>query len=329
MATIDILAIVDTETILSTNGANSDPQKPTNASPGTVYLVTQQGKAMSGINSGSLKLSAEIGDEIRWQVVSATLSSEYTVLLYGFEEAEGGDLLSPPQEVATQAQTPLPNLQDPLHPTTQTIEVYYWSSTVKQPGSATYGFNFMILDRHNAIKGYYAWNIAIEISSHTRADGITVALQSDIGNFMALCNGCIPNSTEPGSILVSVPEDALAKSPQALFTIQKLSNGKYALQASNGNYIARCNACIPGAAYPDSIFAFVSPDTLMQTPAAQFALQRLENGKYALQADSGNYVARCNECMPEVTSADGVFVHTPPDELMNSPYAQWNVMIIP
>jgi hypothetical protein len=104
---------------------------------------------------------------------------------------------------------------------------------------------------------------------------------------------------------------------------------KIAIRSDSGNYLARCNSCVPGAAYPDAAFVHVSQGELMASPWAQFFLERLDNGKYALQADSGNYVARCNNCVPDAAYPDAAFVHVSQGELMASPWAHWDIIILP
>ncbi len=159
--------------------------------------------------------------------------------------------------------------------------------------------------------------------------GIRVALKADSGNFLARCNNCIPNAAYPDSAFVHVSPAQLAGSPWAQFTIQHLDNGKYAFQADSGNYLSRCNNCIPNEAYPDSAFIHVPPAELAGSPWAQFTLQLLENGKYALKADSGNYLARCNNCIPGAAYPDSAFIHVPPSDLAGSPWAQWQIIILP
>lgn len=164
MAQIDVMSVIDTQTIISTYGKNSDPNNPRQVSANMIYMVTRQGNALGGNGGGELNIGAETGDQIRWQATSATLDSEYNVIFYSFVATGGGNLISTPQANLAQMKTPLPNPQDPLHPTTQTVQVYYWSSNVNQPGRVTYHFNFMILDRHGNVQGYYWWDPFITIS---------------------------------------------------------------------------------------------------------------------------------------------------------------------
>ncbi len=158
---------------------------------------------------------------------------------------------------------------------------------------------------------------------------IKVSLKADSGNYLARCNNCISGGAYPDSAFVHVPEAQLMNSPWAQFILKKLDNGKYALKADSGNYLARCNNCISGGAYPDSAFVHVPEAQLMSSPWAQFTLRKLSNGKYALKADSGNYLARCNNCISGGAYPDSAFVHVPEAQLMSSPWAQWEIGLIP
>jgi hypothetical protein len=107
--------------------------------------------------------------------------------------------------------------------------------------------------------------------------------------------------------------------------LEKLGNGNYVLKSvDSGKYAARCNNCIPGGAYPDSVFVHVTDPNQAY---AQWKLERLPNGKYAfMSADSGKYAARCNNCAPGAAYPDNVFVH---ETNVNAAWAQWEIIIIP
>ena len=49
--------------------------------------------------------------------------------------------------------------------------------------------------------------------------------------------------------------------------------------------------------------------------------------KVTLKADSGNYLARCNNCIPNAAYPDSAFVHVKEAEVMNAPWAQWQIII--
>ena len=157
---------------------------------------------------------------------------------------------------------------------------------------------------------------------------VRIALKADSGNYLGRCNSCVPGGTYQDSAFVHVTQAQLASSPYAQFSLQRLANGKYALQADTGNYLGRCNSCVPGGAYADGSFVHVSPATLPSAPYAQFDLQRLANGKYALQTDTGFYLGRCNGCVPNGAYPDSAFMHVPPGQLPSSPWAQWELVVL-
>lgn len=164
---IDVLIAIDAETIISQLGTNTDPNNPAQVTDATlIYMVTKQADAMSGNAGNELNIKAETEDVIRWRETSLSLNSDYVGILYGFQQTGGGDqLISPPTPLQATVTTPLPNPADPLHPTTQQIENYFWETTVLNPGTVTYHFKFMIIDRHSKVLGYYWWDPFITISA--------------------------------------------------------------------------------------------------------------------------------------------------------------------
>jgi hypothetical protein len=97
------------------------------------------------------------------------------------------------------------------------------------------------------------------------------------------------------------------------------------LQSDSGNYLGRCNDCVPGGSFPDSAFVHVPESDLDESPWARFAMKKLPNGKYAFQSDSGKYLGRCNQCVPGASNPDSAFVHVLQKDLMKSPFAQFDV----
>lgn len=167
----------------------------------------------------------------------------------------------------------------------------------------------------------YLSTIAVTIQAE-----IKVALQADTSKFLARCNNCIPKGAKANNAFVHA--DSLQPA-YAQFVLEKLENGKYALKSDTGAYLARCRNCVPGGAYPDNAGVHVSSDKLPTAPYAQFELTRLENGKYTLKADTGNYLARCNNCIPGGAYPDSAFIHVSKDKVKTAPYAQWDIIIIP
>jgi hypothetical protein len=154
--------------------------------------------------------------------------------------------------------------------------------------------------------------------------GRKVAFQGDTGLWFGRCNGCQrpADGKLQDTVTVHIPNPAGA--PYAWFDVVDAGNGKVALKADTGNYIARCQGCIVGATYPNSLTVHVSGAA--PPPAyAQFTPEKLANGKIALKADTGLYLARCRGCSPNAAYPDTVTIHSanPSQE----PWAQWTLQI--
>ena len=162
---IDVLVAVDTDTIISKYGTNTDSTNPVQITdPSLIFMITKQADAVSGNAGSELKIGAKTLDTIRWRETSLSLNAVYSTLLYKFVSSSGEDLISPPTPLLAEVQDPLPDPSNPTSPKTQTIESYFWNSTVLKAGNVTYHFNFMILDRTGAVQGYYWWDPYIQIT---------------------------------------------------------------------------------------------------------------------------------------------------------------------
>ncbi|ETV81041.1 hypothetical protein H257_05661 [Aphanomyces astaci] len=149
-------------------------------------------------------------------------------------------------------------------------------------------------------------------------DGDLISLRADTDLFMGRCDGCVPGGAYQDSAFVHVsdPKDA----PWAQWKVFNTLDGKLVLQADTGKFLGRCNNCAPGAAYPDE--AFVHVEDWHTSPWAQWVCVDAGNGKIALQADSGRYLARCNSCLPGAYP-NAAFVHA---TSVSEAYAQWTVV---
>jgi nematocidal protein AidA len=161
---IDILIAIDAETIIASYPSGT-AATPTSIDTPLIYMMVAQDDAVFGEGSKELKIRAKTLDVIRWRETTLALNGNYYGILYKFFALKGGELLSPPEPLMAAVQTPLPDPDDPLHPKIQTVNSYFWSTTVLMAGSTTYAFNFMVLDRSNNVLGYYFWDPFITISA--------------------------------------------------------------------------------------------------------------------------------------------------------------------
>ncbi|CAK4096228.1 unnamed protein product, partial [Aphanomyces euteiches] len=141
---------------------------------------------------------------------------------------------------------------------------------------------------------------------------------ADTGKYVTRCRNCVVGAAYPDSVNFQTPINS--GTPYSYWTIVDAGNGKIALKGDLGNFLARCNNCVPGAAYPDEAFVHVSD--WRSGPWAQWTCEDADNGKIALKADSGKYLARCNNCLKS-GPADAAFVHA--DTWKSSPWAQFEV----
>lgn len=161
----------------------------------------------------------------------------------------------------------------------------------------------------------------VPVISH--AEEVTVALQSDSGAWFSRCNNC--QKTVDGTLDDTITVHS--KTPTvgyAQFRLIQLGNGKIALKADTGKFVARCRGCIAGRGQPDFITVHVGDEN--PPDYAQFTPELLTNGKYALKADTGKYLARCNGCSPGAAYPDAVTVHA--SDPYKEAYAQWNIIPI-
>ncbi|KAF0683873.1 Aste57867_24099 [Aphanomyces stellatus] len=148
-------------------------------------------------------------------------------------------------------------------------------------------------------------------------DGDIVTLRSDSNNYLARCRGCIPNAKYSDSAFIHVT--ATANAPWANWKVFNTGTGKLVFQSDSGTYLARCNGCAPGATTPNQ--AFVHVGNWNNQPWAQWTCIDVGGGKVALQADSGNYLARCNSCEAGGAYPDSATVHV--TAYQGKPWAQW------
>ena len=108
----------------------------------------------------------------------------------------------------------------------------------------------------------------------------------------------------------------------AIWNLVKLGGNKVAFQADTGNYLARCNGCWDGGAYPDSAFVHDPANT---DSWSSWNYQRNSDGSYSFLSDNGKYLARCNGCVPGGAKPDFAFVH---DASPNDPWSRWNIVYV-
>lgn len=162
---IDILMAVDADSIVSSYPPGTS-SRPTSIDETMIYLIVRQENGVFGEGTGELKVTARTLDTLRWRETSLSANATFSAILYQYEPVGGKtDILSDPMPIVAEVKTPLPDPGDLLHPTTQTINSYFWSAQAIAEGEITYAFNFMIIDRDNLVQGYYTWDPFIQVTA--------------------------------------------------------------------------------------------------------------------------------------------------------------------
>eukprot|EP00873_Tetraselmis_striata_P036243 jgi/Tetstr1/456507/TSEL_043229.t1 len=132
-------------------------------------------------------------------------------------------------------------------------------------------------------------------------DGSRIGLISDAnGNAVARCRNCVADGAKPDTVFVHVPAAQLESSLFAQWDVTELSNGKIALRsADTGLYMSRCNGC-GSASLSNSVTVHIEAADLEASPFAQFDLVSQPSGRIALRADTGQFLALCEDCWDNV-----------------------------
>ncbi len=151
----------------------------------------------------------------------------------------------------------------------------------------------------------------------------TVILKSNNNNLMGRCNDCYPGADNLNSATVHISYDKNNISRYAKFKLRKMSNGKYTLQADNGDYVGRCQGCIPSSPKLNSLMIHLSESNAAY---AQFSLVKIKDNTYALEADSGMYVRRCNGCVKGELKSNSALVDVPLTNVKSGTSAHWEII---
>lgn len=163
---IDVLIVVDTETVLAKYGAGGSVGHPYSVDERLIWAVAKKDSVVFANATGELKLRAQTEDIIRWRATGLSLNSEDSVILYAFavKKQSGPGLIRKPRANLVELKTPLPQENDPAKPAMQTVQDYFWQTTVQRSGHEIYTFNFMIVHRDGTVRGHFTWDPTITIS---------------------------------------------------------------------------------------------------------------------------------------------------------------------
>ncbi|KVO01386.1 hypothetical protein WJ85_00925 [Burkholderia ubonensis] len=166
---IDILTVLDIETILQNQSPLSNTPYPATGLQGNVvYMLTADKNAISGQGKSELDIKADGGDVIRWRTVSVSDESDYKAYIYAINYSKGADLLSGATPFSTNFDEPYPPQGWPKSTNELKDENradFFWQTTAVGEGKATYQLIVAIYDRKKNLKGYVTWDPYITISN--------------------------------------------------------------------------------------------------------------------------------------------------------------------
>ncbi len=166
--TVDILCALDAETLSDLSQDFSNPTKIKNEN---VFMAVNQAQAISGECGPDLKISARVGDQIRWRATSLNSNFDLVVTLYNL--VSRWEILSKPvlvggfsgPRVSTASGFVPIGGQFPLQLKPVPEPYHYLQSSVQATGSIHYEWWFQVNDGNDgAVKGYGKWAGVIKIS---------------------------------------------------------------------------------------------------------------------------------------------------------------------
>jgi len=162
---VAVLVIVDVETLLARSpDASRSFDAPTRVDGGHLYVMAARDDGPLGRNDGRLELAVNPGDHLRIRGNALALRGEHIVLFHGMAQ-ESVDVLSPFELVLREKLTvPIPNFDDLLQPSGQSIDDQFWQSQVLGHGVVACDLDFMVLDKSCAVLGFFRWRLEIAIS---------------------------------------------------------------------------------------------------------------------------------------------------------------------
>ncbi|CAL2102170.1 conserved protein of unknown function [Tenacibaculum sp. 190130A14a] len=168
--TINILSVIDVETILSNNlqGGNS-PQSATSLgsygdSDAYVYMITAQGFIDSDerIRANSeLTIDARIGDTIQWELTCPGSGLQFNAIIAGVNPGAQPNPISltPPEAVMTTRHI----YTQPNQYGYQIVQQRDYVSHVINTGITQYNVVFQIMNKEGTSLGFYSWDPFVKV----------------------------------------------------------------------------------------------------------------------------------------------------------------------
>jgi nematocidal protein AidA len=170
---IDIEIVVDTVTLLKNYpNPSKNSAAPTGIGHQYGYMVAPSASVVSGQATGDLTIKAEIGDVIRWRMLSLTGEADQAAVIYNIARFSGTQVTSSVQALLAHPLVPEPILVDSKNtnpPTYNAVKQddYYLSATVTDSGTENYNVQFYVTERSGQslnLLGYFVWDPTIQVA---------------------------------------------------------------------------------------------------------------------------------------------------------------------
>lgn len=131
--------------------------------------------------------------------------------------------------------------------------------------------------------------------------GKKVYIIADNGELLARCYECAKDTGD------TVTVHGRRGNGFATWTLQEV-DGKCTLLSDVKKYAARCYNCWRNSSHPDGIFNHISYGDISNHPWAKWKVEK-HGDLFSFKADTGNYMARCENCVPDMSVKNAAMVH--------------------
>ncbi|WP_075341663.1 AidA/PixA family protein [Tenacibaculum agarivorans] len=165
--TINILSVIDVETILSSGITRGTKEVPTllgswGQSDSYVYMITAQGfvDSNSTTRAGSeLTIDANVGDTIQWELTCPGSGLQFNAIISGIGVNSNSHSLSTPAATLTTRHI----YTEAGKPGYQIVQQTDFVSSVVANGTAQYTVTFQIMSNEGVSLGYYYWDPFVKV----------------------------------------------------------------------------------------------------------------------------------------------------------------------
>ncbi|WP_337883380.1 inclusion body family protein [Chromobacterium haemolyticum] len=167
---IYINMIVDTEAIIERyKNPSTVEQSPTMVNDTSLfYFVATKGNTITGSGTGNLKISATVGDGVRWAGVSESNNFENSVMVYKIQHQSGQEVMSDAKFMVYTKEAAVPaSNKEPFPPKSKDQAYWFMSAEIIGKGMENYTVHFAVFNRPKngpqTLYGYFKWDPAIEV----------------------------------------------------------------------------------------------------------------------------------------------------------------------